>query len=365
MSSRRASSTKAKNRVPSNNATQEDNNGPTNINYDLKFAMMESNMSKLMDMFQSMMERKEEDKETPNKSTSRSATVVPISTSTQVQSAASLSLPAAIESKVKLPEPPKLTGRIIQPEAFTEWKMKIKDIIEAYPRYRPLLLLKPEDGWTEFKRLNSKFTSVELEEHYLDAQRSLWSFITSCFDSNVVLHISDEMQSERSKHHLPSILHFHVDRDSTFYKNCYSLMEKLAERFQMKSGWRVSNLMKQLTFLQYQYGTDPSIFIQEYHSIQRQLKTLVPDYPIFPDKVQAYEILTKLPKELDHLKTQFLNPDQPPTVDQVQGSLLNWWQAEKANKGNHRSSRQSTPSTTKQSANPAVTPKTNRSQRNN
>jgi hypothetical protein len=213
MSSRRASSTKAKNRVPSNNATQEDNNGPTNINYDLKFAMMESNMSKLMDMFQSMMERKEEDKETPNKSTSRSATVFPISTSTQVQSAASLSLPAAIESKVKLPEPPKLTGRIIQPEAFTEWKMKIKDIIEAYPRYRPLLLLKPEDGWTEFKRLNSKFTSVELEEHYLDAQRSLWSFITSCFDSNVVLHISDEMQSERSKHHLPSILHFHVDRD--------------------------------------------------------------------------------------------------------------------------------------------------------
>jgi hypothetical protein len=263
-----------------------------------------------MEMFQSLMEKKEEDRGTSKSdSTSRSATVAPLSPVIPTRTAASL--PAAIEGKVKLPDPPKLTGRTIQPEAYTEWKMKIKDIIEAFPRYRPLLFLKPEDGWTEFKRLNSKFTAVELEEHYLDAQRSLWSFITSCFDSNVILHISEEMQTEGIKHHLPSVLQFHVDHDSTFYKNCYSLMEKLAERFQMKSGWRVSNLMKQLTFLQYRHGTDPSIFIQEYHSIQRQLKTLVPDYQIQPDKVQAYELLTKLPKELDNLKTQFLNPDQP------------------------------------------------------
>jgi hypothetical protein len=35
-----------------------------------------------------------------------------------------------------------------------------------------------------------------------------------------------------------------------------------------------------------------------------------------------------------NIKSQFLNPDKPPTVDQVQGALLNWWQAEHSNKGN-------------------------------
>jgi Reverse transcriptase (RNA-dependent DNA polymerase)/Integrase core domain/Chromo (CHRromatin Organisation MOdifier) domain/gag-polypeptide of LTR copia-type len=361
----RANSKKNKNKSSNNNAgsvtsndssarelrrrSVTDSNSDDASNHDTRFAMIESNIEKLSAMMEKFLLKQEEVKE-PTSSKSNSAVTPSIVQSSRLNSP--VALPAAIEDKVQLPEPPKLIGKTITPEAFTEWKLKIKDIIEAFPRYRPILFHKPEDGWPEFIRLNSKFNSVDLEEHYLNAHRSLWAFITSCFSSTTVLQLTDEMQSDLAIHCLPRVLNFQVVNDSTFYKDCYSLMEKLTERFQMKSGWRVSNLMKQLISLQYRYGTDPSVFIQEYHSIQRQLKTLVPKYQIQDDEVQAYELLTKLPKELDSLRTQFLNPEQPPTVEAVEGALRSWWQSDKANKGNHR-----TPGGPPHSAN-SVTPAT-------
>jgi hypothetical protein len=235
-------------------------------------------------------------------------------------------VPAAVDDKSKLPDPIRLKGVSVESDVFIEWKTKVVDAIEGIARYRPLLLNEPKEGWEEFQYVNSKYPPTQLERIYLEAQRSLWAFLVSCLDENLKKHITDEMKQEQEKFHLPSILGFTTAKDDDFYKDCYSLMDKLTSRFNQQNGWKAHNLITEWMELRYKPGTDPMVFIQENATSFRKLRTIIPEFPELPDSVKALMLLGKLPAQFNPVKTKFLDPKELPTMAAVQTALTSWWQ---------------------------------------
>ena len=245
--------------------------------------------------------------------------------------------PAAIDDKTKLPPAPKLEGgTTTQPDVYAMWLRVLTDCVEAVPRYRTIFALPPEDGFKAFLASNRKYTRDVLENHYLDAQRYLWAYIISCLDRGIGLQISSDMERDSTKYNLTVILGFKVI-EPHYYKDCYSLMQKLSERFQRKSNHRAYGLHAKLSKLRYQIGNDPSIFLSEYLHLQRQLATLCPDHVMPSETMQALEILYKLPDtpSMDTIRESFLAPDKPVKFQAVQDHLLNWFIAlnKEGNKG--------------------------------
>ena len=246
--------------------------------------------------------------------------------------AASVSLPAALDERAQLPQVPtsKLSAGIVAADEYAQWKANVIKTVQSIARYKPLLNPDSEKGWEEFKRINRKYESaVEfLQDQYLNVQRSLWHFLTNCLSDQTSTQFIEEMKAE-PKNNLSETLKF-IKIDVDFYENCSELLRKIDEKYQRPSGWRIAELLNQLMALRYSANADPNIFLDGYTKIQRQLKILVPNYIIQPDEVQAYDVLTRLPKECETIRYQFLNPDHPPTLKNVQSSLMNWFQAERA-----------------------------------
>ena len=238
---------------------------------------------------------------------------------------------AAINDKSDLPfgAQPKISDiNLSKTELFNDWKTTFTDTVSSFPRYFPLLRFPPKEGWTEFKRINAGIDESTLQLKYIESQRKLWNFMLSCFGPNTVSKMREDM-TNNPENNLPELLDFdQCNQDSEYHINCYGLMRKLTDRFQMKSGWRIDSLINQLCSLRYTTNKSPDTFIQEFHTIHRQLSTLVPNYPKMPDELLAHELLAKIPKELHSIKSQFLNPEKPPTLSAVEGALLNWWQSE-------------------------------------
>lgn len=139
---------------------------------------------------------------------------------------------AAIDDKTQLIEFPKFNNKIIRPEAFIKWKRLIIDAIDGSPKYSPILL-DPTKGWAEFQLSNAKYSIEYLEKYYLETHKSLWSLISSCFDNDVITSITTEITNESitNKNSLPLILNFKYSNDTTFYKDCRSLLNKLSSRY--------------------------------------------------------------------------------------------------------------------------------------
>jgi hypothetical protein len=102
---------------------------------------------------------------------------------------------AAVDDRSTMPVFTKFDNKIIKPDAFIEWKKKTTEAIDGHPRYSPLLL-DVEQGWETFLKVNSKYTQDKIERFYLETQRSLWSLIVICFDTDVITSVSAEIEEE-------------------------------------------------------------------------------------------------------------------------------------------------------------------------
>ena len=245
------------------------------------------------------------------------------------------SVPAVIEERNQLPPPPKLSGRSIQPDSYLEWKIRIRNMLEGFPRYYPIAFLEPTKSWEEFQQLNAKYDSTQIERHYLIAHRAVWAFITEAFDPKITVQMQEEMEEDTTHNDLPSLLNFRHSTPEKFYKNCYELIRRLDERYQMQSGWKVANLNKQLTEMKYNPSQDPAVFIQDYQALHRKIRLVYPNWPKSDPARYAFDILDKLPAELDGVRNQFYNAKELPTLESVEGALVNWWN-DRANKAKSR-----------------------------
>jgi hypothetical protein len=238
--------------------------------------------------------------------------------------------PSAIEEKNQLPSSPQLqVSRSGSPttEMFKKWYDDVMLTVQGYPKYRPLLAGDAQVSWKAFQQANAKHSPASLELPYLDAQRGLWMFICKGLDYATRQQVGDGMKIQLLAHNLPMILGF-KERDDLFYQDCYSLMQKLQERFQVKSTWRGGHLVEQYDRIRYNEGTDPLVFLSELSSLENQLASLT-DYIIQPDSFRAILILTRLPASMESVRSQFYNAK--PTVEQVQGALTSYWLAHKPN----------------------------------
>lgn len=243
------------------------------------------------------------------------------------------SLPAAIDDKMNLPEmrQPSLKGQTITADVFAQWKEEIINIIDGVPKFSPLISTDPEEAWKKFIRMNSKYYVDELEDYYLRIHKTLWDYITSCYEIEDITPIIEEIKEEcgNGKHHLPSLLKFKKAMDADFYKDSSILILKLTDRFYGGTNWRIDEYEKQFNALRYIYGTDPDIFFKRFTTLLHKLNKLCPDYPTYNDTVRAHKVLARLPKELDGIKLQFMNPKNPPKFSDIATTLRNWYQSEK------------------------------------
>ncbi|MGZ8855580.1 MAG: hypothetical protein ACXW07_06570, partial [Nitrososphaeraceae archaeon] len=237
---------------------------------------------------------------------------------------------AAVDDRSTMPALAKFDSKIIKPDAFIEWKQKTTEVIDGHPRYSPLLL-NVEQGWQTFLKANSKYTIDKVERFYLETQKSLWSLIIVCFDSDVITSITAEMKEEALIEPLPELLNFTSCIDPEFYKDCRKLLDKLSSRYEIKSGWSICDLIKRISSLQYRPTQEPIIYIELFHTLYRKLKILNPKLSI-PNEFLAYQMLGQLPVDCQAVKMQFLNPTEPPQLEKVEEVLLSWWQSQQTNK---------------------------------
>jgi Reverse transcriptase (RNA-dependent DNA polymerase)/Integrase core domain/GAG-pre-integrase domain/gag-polypeptide of LTR copia-type/Chromo (CHRromatin Organisation MOdifier) domain len=233
--------------------------------------------------------------------------------------------PAAIDSKVELPRPPKLVGNgSPNPEQFLQWANSIKDSIESVPKLRPVLL-EPTESWISFQNLNPKYDASSLESIYLDAHRIVWNFIMSGIDESIRLNLTDDLKYYSKSNNLTNILNFSsINIDPNFYKNCYQLMKTLDKLYNKNTHYRAVELNKKLNSLRIYNNEDPSKFFQEWKSIQLQLKSNVEGY-YMSEEQQVAVIISKLPKELDLTIKPILIANKVSTVQEIQNTLCDYW----------------------------------------
>lgn len=243
--------------------------------------------------------------------------------------------PAAIEEKTQLPSPPQLlpngTGTPT-PELFKIFCDEIFFIVEGSPKLRPLFAGEAVKAWTSFQEANAKFDAVSLEIPFLDSCRMLFVLICRGLDTATRQQVTDDMKAHISQYNFPTILNF-TKRDDTFYQDCWSLMLKLQERFQVRSTWRAGQLLEKYERLRYREGNDPTVFLNELFDVERQLASLT-SYRLQDDTFRAIVLLTRLPPNMEHIKSQFYN--STPTMSEVQGALTSWWLACKRNYQNQQ-----------------------------
>ena len=272
-----------------------------------------------------------------NSSAAMSSAASPLSattTTTTTTTNPAVTLPAALDDRAQLPTHPttKLAGGAVKPDDYALWRASVTKTIEAIPRYKPLLLNNVEKGWEEFRRINAKYEQAQeyLQEKYLDTQRALWNYLTDCVNVHTSTLLIGEMKAD-SSNNLSETLNF-IKIDTDFYQNCSKLMRRIDERYMRPSNWRIVDLLVEQESLHYQSNQDPALFFESYFKLQRQIMILVPKYKIQEEFVQAYQIITKLPKECEVIRNQFLNAEQQPDLKTLESVMMNWFQMERATK---------------------------------
>jgi hypothetical protein len=261
----------------------------------------------------------------------------PTNVSSSSSSSSSSSPPAAIEDKNILPtRPPEIrlgTGGTPTTDTFSRWDDEICLTVNGTARYRPLLMGVPTKAWDYYRLVNNKYdneTSMRfLQTSFLDAARTLWAFLSRGLDVTTRKEMHDHMKINIEKYNIPSLLNF-IEKDSLFYQDCYSLMELLRERFQMKSAWRAAQLLDRLSKLKYFDGQDPSKYFAELSSIEQQLVSGC-GYVLQNDTLRAITVIQSLPESMEVIKTTFYN-DGNPTLEKVKGVLNSRWHTLNANK---------------------------------
>jgi hypothetical protein len=219
----------------------------------------------------------------------------------------------------------------VTPEKLISWKLKLIDDVESIPKYRPLLKKPYRLSWEQFKSDNPGIKPVQLlEPRYIDCQLQLWSRMMDCIDTKLRSIITNEMIAERQSN-IPEQLGFQY-QDPNYYKDCYTLLEKLTQRFGFRSQQRLAELIKQQRLIRYIPGSDPEITFNEYINIEQLLTQLVPKYRSDDETILAHRILNVFPDTPDFqfVRQKFSSGGVEICISELRSTLREWWLSNKS-----------------------------------
>jgi hypothetical protein len=216
------------------------------------------------------------------------------------------------------------------PEKLISWKLKLMDDVESVPKYRPLLKQPYRESWEQFKLDNPGIKAIQLEPRYIDCQFQLWSRMMDCIDTKLRSIITNEMKAE-DQSNIPAQLRFQ-QQDPEYYKDCYTLLDKLTQRFGFKSQQRLVELIKQQRMIRYNPGSDPETTFNEYISIEQLLTQLVPKYQTSDETILAHRILDVFPDTPDFkfVRQKFSTGGVEISIAELRSTLREWWLSNKS-----------------------------------
>lgn len=235
---------------------------------------------------------------------------------------------APVDSQPKFPRIKELQLMNVKPDEFVLWSKQLIAGLKGLTKYEGILDRPPDKSWELFKLRNKKYSPHQLEQHYLDAHKVTWSYVTRAIPAVLVDRIDEEMKANVDQYNLPILLSF-LQQDPSFYEDAYSLFSKITDHYVMKSSFRYDEIQTDLLLLRYSGDEDPKLFISKYHKIISQARLLIPEYVEQQDHIKAMDLLARLPKtdEFEMMKNQFLkrDKDNPISTKEVEETLRHWW----------------------------------------
>jgi hypothetical protein len=223
----------------------------------------------------------------------------------------------------KLPALKELPLAGVQPEVFLEWKRRLINNVSQLPKYNGILTAEPADSWKLFSDTNLHLPLFTRERGYLETHQTLSSYINSAIPHGVESVISHKMKDSSSEYHLPTILGLTAKGEY----NAYGLLLLVQDHYIQRSNYRLQTIMTKLGDLRYNGHDHPDVFLTEYRELNSQGKQLVPCWTDHKEEYLAHDILRRLPKELDMVKTLIMNKghDHPKTIAEIEEQLQIWW----------------------------------------
>jgi hypothetical protein len=223
----------------------------------------------------------------------------------------------------KLPLLKELPLAGVQPEVFLEWKRKLINNVSQLPKYNGILTAEPAESWKLFSDTNLHLPLFTRERGYVETHQTISSYINSAIPHGIESVISNKMRDTPSEYHLPTILGLTAKGEY----NAYGLLLLLQDHYIQRSNYRLQSIMTKLADLYYNGHDHPDVFLTEYRELNSQGKQLVPCWPDYKEEYTAHDIMRRLPKELDMVKTLIMNKghDHPKTVAEIEEQLQLWW----------------------------------------
>lgn len=211
----------------------------------------------------------------------------------------------------------------VQPEVFLEWRRELINNISQMPKYNGILTAPPAESWTLFHDNNVHLHLFTRERGYLETHQTISSYIQSAIPHGVESVVSKKMKDLPAEYHLPTILGFSAKGDY----NAYSLLMLVQDLYIQRSNHRLQSIMTKLGSLFYNGQDHPNVFLTEYRDLNSQGMQLIPCWPEYKDEYLAHDIMRRLGRELDMVKTLIMNKgqDHPKSVAEIEEQLQLWW----------------------------------------
>jgi hypothetical protein len=222
-----------------------------------------------------------------------------------------------------------ITGTTV--DQYMEWRRTLIHNVSLMPKYNGILTEEPDASWQSFLDQYPHTSVPFVEKGYLDSHQVISAYISGAIPSSMEVNIANEMQSNPTLYHLPTLLGL----SSKGNYNAHGLLQMLDSNYMMRTNYRLYEVMGKLLDLRYNGSDDPTMFIHQFKELHHQGKLLVPSWPHYKDDILAQEILLRLPKELEMIRTLIMNrgPDHPKSIGEVEEALKLWWISQSQSSG--------------------------------
>lgn len=237
---------------------------------------------------------------------------------------------APVDSNQKFPtKVAELPLTNVHPEEYTRWSIKMMAEVKGLTKFEGIIDKPPEESLRIFQARNRKYSPESLEQHYLDAHKAAWSYLSKAIDTTLSVEFSELIQEEAKHDNLTRRLKF-VNADDSFYENANALWNKIRDKYMTKTIYRLESIFSEWHAMKYNGTEDPKAFISRYQQLHARGKLLVPNYIEIHDSARAVDILSRLPKtaEFNNLKNSFYRQDESArviSVNEVEQVLSQWW----------------------------------------